>query len=71
MHEWVGCCDEAASHHFPIAVAFGVIRIVSSEECLSLMQNLMQIHCCTRSVILNVMTTQYKRSLDGVYCPTD
>ena len=31
--------------------------------------NLMQIHCSTRSVILNVMATQYTCSLNGVPCP--
>ena len=33
------------------------------------MQNLMQIHCSTCSVILNVMTTQYTCSLNGIYHP--
>ena len=54
----------------PVAAAFWIIRIVSSEECSSLMQNLMQIHSSTTSsVILNVMATQYTCSLNGVYCP--
>ena len=39
MHDWVCCCDEAANHQLPIAVAFWVIRIVSVEECSSLTQN--------------------------------
>ena len=38
---------------------FWIIRIISTEECSSLMQNLMQICCSTRSVILNAMATQY------------
>ena len=59
MHEWVHCHDEAANHQLPIAVAFWIIQIVSAEECSSLMQNLMQIHFSTHSVILNAMTTQY------------
>ena len=33
------------------------------------MQNLMQIHCSTPSVILNVSATQYMCSLKGIYCP--
>ena len=65
MHEWVGCCDEAANHQFPIAVAFWIITIVSAEECSSLMQNLMQICCSTRLVILNARATQYTCSVNG------
>ena len=34
-----------------------------------LTQNLMQIHCCTCSAILNVTTTQYRCLLNGVYHP--
>ena len=41
MHEWPHCCDEAASHQLPIAAAFWIIWIVSTEECSSLTQNLM------------------------------
>ena len=33
------CCDEAANHQLPIAVAFSIIQIVSTEECSSFMQN--------------------------------
>ena len=43
--------------------------IQSMEECSSLMQNLMQTHCSTRSVILNATATPYTCSLNGVYCP--
>ena len=46
-HERVCCHDEAANHQLPIAAASWIIWIVSVEECPSLMQNLMQIHCCT------------------------
>ena len=53
MHEWVHRCDEAANHKQPIAATFWIIWIVSMEECSNLMQNLVQIHCSTRSVILN------------------
>ena len=40
MHEWM-CCDKTANHQLPLAAAFWIIRIVSMEECSSLMQNLM------------------------------
>ena len=53
MHERVHCCDEAANHQLPIAVAFWIIQIVPAGECSNLTQNLMQIHCSTNSVILN------------------
>ena len=69
MHERVCCHDEAANHQLPIAAAFWIIQIVSAEECSSLMQNLTQIHCSTRSVILNAMTTQYTCPFKGVYHP--
>ena len=49
--------------------AFWIIWIVSVEECSSLMQNWMHIHCSTCSVILNAMATQYTCSLNGVYHP--
>ena len=62
MHERL-CCDEAANHQVPIAVAFWIIQIVSVEEYSGLMQNLIQVHCSTRSVILNVRATQYTCSL--------
>ena len=39
--------DEAANHQLPIAAAFWIIWIVSAEECSSLSQNVMQIHCST------------------------
>ena len=71
MHEWARCHDEAANHQLsrrPV-VAFWIIQIVSTGQCLSLMQNLMQIHWFTRSVILNAMETQYTHSLNGVYHP--
>ena len=53
----------------PIAVDFWIIPIVSAEECPSLTQNLMQIHCSTHSVILNANVTQYTCSLNGIYHP--
>ena len=49
MHERVYCHDEAAGHQLPIGAAFWIIQIVSVEECSSLTQNLMQIHCSTQS----------------------
>ena len=69
MREWAHCRDETANHQLLIAAAFWVIQIVSVEECSSLTQNLMQIHCFTPSVILNVMATQYTCSLSGIYHP--
>ena len=69
MHEWVNCCDEAANHQLPIAVALWIIQMISGEECSSLSQNFMQIHHSTHSVILNATTTQYTRSLSGIHCP--
>ena len=59
LHEWAHCHDEAANHQSPIAVTFRIIQIVSAEDFSILMQNLMQIHCSTHSVILNAMATQY------------
>ena len=59
MHEVAHCCDEAVNHELPTAVAFWTIRIISTEECSSLKQNLMQIRCSSHSVILNAMATQY------------
>ena len=69
MCEQAHCRDEAANHQWSIPAAFWVIQIVSTEECSSLTQNLMQIHCSTRSVILNATATQYTCSLSGVSHP--
>ena len=49
--------------------AFWIIRIVSTEKCSSLLQNLTQICCSTRSVILNETATQYTWPLNGIYHP--
>ena len=68
MHEQAHCCDEAANHQLPLAAAFWIIWIVSPEECSSLIQNLMQFHCSTHSVILSVTATQYTCSLNSIYC---
>ena len=65
MQEQEHCCDEAANHQLPIAVAFWIIWIVSMEECSSLTQNLVQICCSICSVILNVVATQYTRSFNS------
>ena len=51
------------------AKAFWIIQIVSVEECSRLAQILMQIHCSTRLVVLNVTATQYTCSLNAVYHP--
>ena len=69
VHEQARCRDEAANHQLPIATAFWIIPIVYTEECSSLTQNLMRIHCCAHSVFLNVMATQYTCSLNSVYQP--
>ena len=63
MHEQVHCRDEAANHQLPIAATFWIIRAVSMEECSNLTQKLMQICCCSHSVILNATATQYTWSL--------
>ena len=55
--------------HCILRKAFWIIRVVSTDECSSLPQILMQIHCSTRSIIVNVTATQYTRSLNGVYRP--
>ena len=69
---WAGTLLWQSCHHqLPIAAAFWVIQIVAIEECFSLTQDLMQIYCSVHSVILNVRATQYTRSLNGVYRPTD
>ena len=67
IHEQAHCHDKAANHQLPIAAAFGIIWIVSTEECSSLTQNLVQI--CCHSVILNVTATQYTCLLNRVCCP--
>ena len=69
MHEQACCCDEAANHQLSIATAFWIIWIVSMEESSNLTQNLMQIYCSTRSLILNVMATQNSCSLNIIYHP--
>ena len=69
MHEQENCCDQAVSHQLPIAAALWIIQIVSTEECWSLMQNVMQNHCSTHSNILNTTATQYACSLNHVYHP--
>ena len=69
MCELVHCHGEAADHQLPIAAAFWIIQIVSMEECLSIMQNLMRIHCSTHLVIFSAMATQYTCPLSSVYHP--
>ena len=69
MREPGCCCDEAARHQLPIAAAFWIIWIVAAEECSTLMQNLMQIHCSTHSVTLNATATQFTCSLNDIFCP--
>ena len=69
MHELLHCLDEAANHQLPRAAAFWIIQIASTEECSSLVQNLMQIHYSTHLVTLNVTATQYTCSHNSVYHP--
>ena len=69
VHEQAHCCDEAANHQLPIAAAFWITQIVFMDECSRLMQNLMQIHYSTHSVILNAMATQYTCSPNDFYHP--
>ena len=55
--------------HCIVPKSFWIIPIVSVEECSSFRQNLMQVHCYIRSVILKAVATQYTCSLNGIYCP--
>ena len=68
VYEQVRCYDEAASHQLPIAAAFWIIWVVSTEDCWSLMQNLMQIHCSPQS-FLNMTGSWYSCSLKGISRP--
>ena len=68
-YEWVCFCDEAANHQLPIAATFWIIWIASMDEYSNLVQNLMQIHCSTHSVIWNATAKQYTCPLNNVYCP--
>ena len=57
----------------PVAHSCGLLshqnNVCLMQKCSSWMQNLMQIHCSTRSVILKVTATQYTHSLNGLYRP--
>ena len=70
MHEWVRCHDEAANHQLPIAEAFWIIQIVSKEECLSLIQDLMQIYCSTRSFLMQQPHSTHAHAMAST-TPTD
>ena len=70
MHEWACCPDEAANHQLPTAAAFWTMRIVSTEECLSLMQNWMQVHCSTQSFWMGRPHSTHTRSMTST-TPTD
>ena len=61
---WWSCQSPAV-----YSCALWITEIVSMEECSSLTQTLMQIHCFTHSIILNVTATQYTCSLNSFYCP--
>ena len=56
--------SQASNHQLPVAEAFQIIWIVSTEEWSSLTPNLMQIHCSTHSVIFDVTATQYNAPTD-------
>ena len=70
MQEGAHCHDEAANQS-PVAHSWGlwIIQMVSTEDYLSLTQNLVQICCSTCSVTLNVTATKNTCSLNGVYHP--
>ena len=53
----------------PVAHSCNLLNypVVSAGECSSLMQNLLQIHCSTHSIILNATATQYTCAVNGVY----
>ena len=68
---WAGVLWWSCQSLVAIAAAFSIIQIVSVEECSILTPNLMQTHCSTRSVILNVTATQYTSSLTTSTSPTD
>ena len=61
------CCEEAASHQLPVAVA---VWIVSVEECSILMQNLMEIHCSTQSFWMQWPHSAHAYSMAST-APTD
>ena len=50
----------------PVAHGCGLL---SHPNSFHLTQNVMQVHCSTHSVILNVTATQYTYSVNGVYHP--
>ena len=68
-HLWSICATVICTALIASSPKAWIIWIVSTEEYSSLMQNLIQIHCSTHSVILNVMATQYTCPLNGVYHP--
>ena len=75
MHEQGLCPGQAANHQLPIAVAFWIIQIVSTEECSSLTQNLMHyslshfecdsrtVHRLTQQCLPPPLTSTVKSSL--------
>ena len=52
----------------PVARSYGLLNNLNR---FCFMQNLVQIHCSTHSVILNATATQYIYSLNSIYSPTD
>ena len=68
IYEQVHCRDEAANHQLLIAAGFWIIRIVSIEECSSLMQ----IWCRFIALFAQLFWmrwSQYTCSLNGIYHP--
>ena len=57
----------------PVAHSCSILNHLNSfcGGMFKLNENLMQIHCSTCSVILNVMAAWYTCSLNGIYHPTD
>ena len=70
MHEWSCCHGEAVNHQLSIAKDFCIIRIVSTEECSSLMQNLMEICCSTQSFWMQWPHSTHAHSVAST-TPTD
>ena len=74
---WAGAllwwsCQSPAAHSCGLLNhpnSFLIIQTEHSEECSSLMQIFLQIHCSTCPVILSVTATQYACSLNGIYHP--
>ena len=69
-YAWAGALSWG-SFQSPVTHSCGLLNHLNSflGGYSSLRENLMQIHCSTHSVILNVMATQYTCSLYSLYRP--